>query len=308
MSRSTLLGLGAILLWSVTIALTRSLSEEVGPLKAGCAVYLTAGALLVVLHLVRGPSPRSVLALPKLFLFGCGGLFLAYGLLLFLALASARDRAQAVEVGLLNYLWPALTLALSVPVLGNRARPGFLAGTALALTGVWLVIAHDAPASWREVLGGVTDHPLPFGLGALAAVTWALYSTLSRRWGTPESGGAVQLFLLATGVAFGLLALARPSPGAWSTKAVAEVAALAAATSLAYLFWDVAMRKGDLVLVTAWSYLTPLLSTLVSCALLGVLPGLSLWLGCLAIVAGSFVSWRSVEGPPAGEDVRLPWR
>lgn len=298
MNRSTFLGLGAILLWSVTIALTRSLSEEVGPLKAGCAVYLAAGALLVLLHLVRGPSLRSVLSLPKPFLLGCGGLFLAYGLLLFLALASARDRAQAVEVGLLNYLWPALTLALSVPVLGNRAAPGFLAGTALALAGVWLVLAHDAPASWREVLGGVAGHPMPFLLGVLAALTWALYSTLSRRWGTPESGGAVQLFLLATGIAFGALSLARPAPGEWSTKAAAEVAAMAVATSLAYFFWDMAMRKGDLVLVAAWSYLTPLLSTLVSCALLGVLPGLTLWLGCLAIVAGSFASWRSVKGPP----------
>jgi drug/metabolite transporter (DMT)-like permease len=296
-NRNTFAGLGAILLWSVTIALTRSLSEQVGPLWAGCAVYLAAGAFLAALHLVRGPSLRHSLTLPRLFLFGCGGLFLAYGLLLFLALASADDRAQAIEVGLLNYLWPAFTLALSIPILGNRMQIGFLPGTAVALAGVWLVLTHDAPASWRAFAGVLSGNPLPFGLGLLAAVTWALYSTLSRRWGTPESGGAVQLFLLATGLAFGVLGLFRGGPCSWSGRAVAEVAALAVATSLAYFLWDVAMRRGDLVLVTAWSYLTPLLSTAVSCALLGVVPGLSLWLGCVAIVAGSFLSWRSVTVP-----------
>ena len=171
----------------------------------------------------------------------------------------------------------------------------------MALAGVWLVLTHDAPTSWHAFAGSLSANPVPFGLGLLAAVTWALYSTLSRRWGTPESGGAVQLFLLATGLAFGVLGLIQGGGGPWSGRAVAEVAALAVATSLAYFFWDVAMRRGDLVLVTAWSYLTPLLSTAVSCLLLGVVPGLTLWLGCLAVVAGSFVSWRSITIPGSAE-------
>jgi drug/metabolite transporter (DMT)-like permease len=75
---------------------------------------------------------------------------------------------------------------------------------------------------------------------------------------------------------------------------VAEVALLALGTALAYVFWDVAMRRGDIVLVASCSYLTPFFSTLVSCVYLGVLPGMGVWLGCLLIVAGSFWSWRSI--------------
>jgi drug/metabolite transporter (DMT)-like permease len=300
------MGLGAILLWSITIALTRSLSEQVGALSAGCAVYLSAGVLLAGVHLVRGPSPRSVLGLPRLFLLGCGVLFVAYGILLFLALSTARDRIQAVEVGLLNYLWPAFTLLFSVPILGNRARPGFLPGTLMALAGVWLVMTHDSPTSWRAFEESVTGDPWPYALGLLAAVTWALYSNLSRRWGTPESGGGVQLFLLATGAAFGLLRLAHVKGGAWTATAATEVAILAVATSMAYLFWDEAMRRGDLVFVAACSYFTPLLATAVSCVLLEVAPGLTLWLGCLCVMAGSFVSWRSIVPPEEEHPGRPP--
>jgi len=46
--------------------------------------------------------------------------------------------------------------------------------------------------------------------------------------------------------------------------------------------------------VASCLYLTPLLSMAVSCVYLRITPGASLWLGSLFIVAGSFLSWRSI--------------
>jgi drug/metabolite transporter (DMT)-like permease len=75
----------------------------------------------------------------------------------------------------------------------------------------------------------------------------------------------------------------------------AEAGALSAVTTTAYFLWDLSMRRGNLPLVIASSYLTPLLSTLVSCAYLHVSPGPKLWAGCLLLVAGSLITWRSVS-------------
>jgi len=55
------------------------------------------------------------------------------------------------------------------------------------------------------------------------------------------------------------------------------------------------MRKGDVVLVVSCSYLTPFLATAVGCIYLWVVPGVKLWLGCLLIIGGSFLSWRSID-------------
>jgi drug/metabolite transporter (DMT)-like permease len=85
--------------------------------------------------------------------------------------------------------------------------------------------------------------------------------------------------------------------GAWSLAAGVEAASLGLATALAYVFWDTAMRKGNLVLVAAFSYFIPLLSTLLSSLYLHVTPGLSLWLGCILIVLGSLMSWKGVSNP-----------
>ena len=293
--RNTILGLSAILLWSATVAVARSISERIGPLTAGASVYLTAGVLLGGGHFLKERSFTKLQDLPRKFVVGCGTLFVLYTVTLFLALGLAVNRHQTIEVGLLNYLWPALTILFSLVILGKRAGVGLIPGTLVALGGVFLVLTQGTSVSWGSFSANVLSNPLAYGLATLAAIAWALYSNLTRRWGEPNTSGAVLLFTLTTGMAFWLIRVFRPEVGAWGTRVVAEVAFLALATALAYVFWDIAMREGDLVLVASCSYLTPFFSTVVSCIYLRVWPGPSLWLGCLLIIAGSFLSWRSIR-------------
>jgi drug/metabolite transporter (DMT)-like permease len=63
---------------------------------------------------------------------------------------------------------------------------------------------------------------------------------------------------------------------------------------LAYLFWDMGVRKGDITLLAAISYLTPLLSTLVSALVLGVAPSAGFWLGLGLVIAGAVVCKRAI--------------
>ena len=305
--RNTVCGLCAILIWSTTVSLARSISEQIGPLTAASAVHLVGGALCLGYQIFRPRgSFRQILDLPPQYLFGCGAPFVFYMLALFLALGHASDRRQVLEVALLNYLWPALTILFSLPLLNKKAGLALIPGTLLALLGVFLVLTQGHSFSLASLLGHAATRPLAYVLGVAAAVSWALYSNLTCRWGPPNSRGAVLLFTLVTGLSFVLLRLLRPEASAWSIRVVAEIAVLALATAVAYVFWDIAMREGDVALVASCSYLTPFLSTVVSCLYLRVLPGASLWFGCLLIIAGSFWSWRSVR--PAPGEIPQPIR
>jgi drug/metabolite transporter (DMT)-like permease len=295
LNRNTLLGLSAILLWSSTVALARSISESLGPLTAGSAVYLTSGLFLTGYAFLKERSFKSLRTLPRKYVYGCGALFLLYTTSLFLALGLAANRSQTLEVGLLNYLWPAFTILFSLPILGNKASAWLIPGTLLALFGVFLVLTHETTVSWSSLSTNLLTNPIAYGFGFVAAISWGLYSNLARRWGGPNSSGAVQLFTLGTGIVFAMIGLLWPETGVWSARTVIEVAFLGLATALAYVFWDMSMRAGDMVLVAASSYLTPLFSTIVSCIYLGVRPGLGLWLGCAIIIAGSFLSWLSIR-------------
>ena len=146
----TMGGFVAIVLWSTTVAFARSLSEQLGPVTASVAVYCVSGAIAVIrLLLAKGGGPR-IRELPVAYLAGCGALFVSYTLLLFLSVGLAEGRQQVLEVGLLNYLWPALTISLSVVLLKKRARLLLFPATLLALSGVVLVLTQGAHVSWQS--------------------------------------------------------------------------------------------------------------------------------------------------------------
>jgi drug/metabolite transporter (DMT)-like permease len=113
----------------------------------------------------------------------------------------------------------------------------------------------------------------------------------------------VPVFIAATGVIILLLRLIFPErTGPASFRAAAEVLFMAVFSGfLGYLFWDVAMRRGNMTLVAALSYFTPVISTVVaSLYLMRRLPGWQLWAGCALVTAGAVVSKLAiVEEPPA---------
>ncbi len=298
----TALGLTAIVCWSTAPALMRTSSEQLGPVTAGAAVFLTAGLVgCGWLALSRGGLGRAF-RLPRAYLLGCGGLFVLYELCIYLAVGLAATHRQVLEVGIINYLWPGLTLAFSVPILKRRARLTLLPGVLIAFAGVALARFQGRPVG----LSGPVEGPAyaPYLLALVAAVSWGLYSNLSRRWAGTVGGTGVPLFFLAAGVLFCLVRLAMPDPSHWSLPALREVAFLAIVPHLlGYTFWDLSMRHGRMVLVAAFSYLTPVLATLIACAYLGVWPGVGIWAGCALVVAGAVICKWSV-GDEESEDFR----
>ena len=294
---ATLGGLAAIVLWSGTVALARALSERVGPIKAAALVYsigAVAAALPALIHRRRPTNPPPA---PRRYryLVGCGLLFALYTLLLFVAVGEARDRTEVLEVGLLNYLWPTLTILLSLPLLGQRAGPGLIPGTAVALSGLFLVLSPPGPLSLGPLLEHAWRHPAAHGTAIAAAVCWALYSNLARRWGGPSAAGGVPWFLGFTALALLSGQFLTPAAGPWDLRGLTEAVVLGLVTAGAYSLWDRALRRGNVAVVATASYLTPLLSTLLSCVYLGVTPTPRLLLGCGMLIAGSLFSWRSLR-------------
>jgi drug/metabolite transporter (DMT)-like permease len=233
--------------------------------------------------------------LPRAYLLGCGVLFVSYMLMLFLGVGLARSHSQVLEVGLLNYLWPTLTILFSLVLLKKKARWLLLPGTLLALVGVFLVLTQGNSVAWTSLLNNLAGNPTAYSLGLAAAVSWALYSNLTRRWAADEQTGAVDVFLLATGLTLLILCLAMTGWGSWNHRAAGEAVVLGVATWAAYRCWDVAMRKGNVVLVAACAYFTPFFSTVISCLYLGVSATPRLWIGCMLITIGSLLSWMSVS-------------
>src|SRR4030081_16441 len=182
---ATLIGLTAILMWSLLAALTVATGKI--PAFQLAAMTFTIGAVVGALTWIGRPDAiRALRQRPAAWIVGVGGLF-GYHALYFLALRFAPP----AEAGLLNYLWPLLIVLFSSLLPGERLAPHHIIGAVLGLAGTVLLFA--GPSN-----GGFAPGQVPGLIAAfVAAFVWAAYSVMSRKLKAVPTD-AVAGFCLAT--------------------------------------------------------------------------------------------------------------
>lgn len=288
--RATLIGLCAIVLWSTTVGLIRSISESLGA-TGGAALIYSASALF--LCLARGiPGWRH---LPKSYLWLGGALFVSYEICLAISIGLAHNRPQALELGMINYLWPSLTLVFAIPLNQQRFRGWLWPGLVLSVAGIVWVLKGDSDWSPLLLWHNVMDNPLAYGLAFFAAIAWALYNNVTRRYARGQSG--VTLFFLVTAAALWLkfFITGQPQPMQFSAAVVMEVLFMAASTAMAYSAWNTGIQHGNMTLLTMASWFTPVLSALLASLWLQLTPSWSFWQGVVMVTLGSLVCWRATR-------------
>jgi len=292
---NTIFGILAILFWGTTIAFSRSLTEQLGPLTAASWIYMLSG-IWGCIYLINKPEEiKKTFQLPILYLIGCGTLFIFYMVCLYLAVGLAFSREQVIEVSIINYLWPGLTLIFSLPILHKKGKIILIPGIVIAFAGFYLATVQSGMFSWEVFKGNFQVSYLPYLLAFMAAITWGLYSNLVRRWAGHTEGGAVPLFLLATGLVLTTIRFMFPEESYWTPHVIVELLYMSVfPTFLAYTFWDRAMRKGKIILVVSLSYFTPLLSIVISSLYLQVAVKANLWIACGLVIAGAIICKFSI--------------
>src|SRR5215813_9657932 len=144
---ATLIGLTAILMWSLLSVMTVATGRI--PAFQLAAMTFAIGALVGFLTWIgRGEAVRALRQPLAAWIVGVGGLF-GYHALYFLALRFAPP----AEAGLLNYLWPLLIVLFSSFLPGERLALHHVIGAILGLIGTVLLFAGNASFSANQVPG-----------------------------------------------------------------------------------------------------------------------------------------------------------
>ena len=279
------LGVSAILLWSTMTSLMRMLSETYGP-TAGAALMYTVATITLSL-LLGWPSMKRF---PLRYLLVVGSLFVAYEIALFFALGLAQNRSQAIEISILNNMWPCLTVALAALMGLQRASILLIPGMAISLAGVGWILSGGQGLTIDSILLNATLNPLSYGLGLSCAFLWSLYCCLSKKMVHAEDG-TVPFFAYASIVLWIKYAFSRepmPEPGLASAGLLIATAVVIA---LGYAAWNRALRTGNLMMLAAISYTSPVLSSFLSSWLLSTTLQLSFWQGAVMVTLGSLICW-----------------
>ena len=271
------------------VGLIRSVSEALGPVGGAAMIYTVSGLLCLVtvgFPDVRRFSPRYLIA--------GSVLFVSYEICLALSLGYAATRSQAIEVGMVNYLWPSLTIVFAILFNGQKSTLWVIPGLALSLLGVSWVLGGEQGLQVDEILRNITSSPLSYALAFSGAFIWAAYCTVTSKYAGGKNG--ITLFVLLTALSLWIkYALSDQPEMMFSVPVVVKLLLCGVALGFGYAAWNVGILHGNVTLLAAASYFTPVLSSALAVALLSAPLSFAFWQGAVMVSVGSLLCWHATR-------------
>jgi drug/metabolite transporter (DMT)-like permease len=239
---------------------------------------------------------------PKYLLWG-SLLFVSYELCLALSIGYANTGRQAIEVGMVNYLWPTFTLMSAI--LFNKQKANFLVvpGFLLSMAGICWVLGGDQGLDIASMIANVQDNPLSYGLAFAGALIWAAYCTVTAR--IAQGHNCVTLFFILVAVVLWVKYLLMGGGEMdFNLRSVIYLVLAASAMGFGYAAWNVGILHGKVTILAGASYFIPVLSAALAAALLSAPLSIAFWQGASMVCAGSILCWlatRSKTPAPLAE-------
>lgn len=281
---ANLYALGAIALWAMLSSLGVALKHVPPFLLTGLALII--GSLLSLPFVIR--DRRQWAVAPQTLALGVFTLF-GFHFLLFIGLRIA----PAVEVNLVNYLWPLFIVVLAPLYLpGIRLRSIHVLAALLGFAG-----AATAILGGRETTGQAWSASWGYLLALGSALIWANFSLQTKRAALQGRGfptAAIGLFGLVSGL-LSLLCHWALEPAANLNLRDALLLALMGLGPLgaAFFLWDRALKLGDARQIGILSYITPLASTTLLMLVSGHPWNWSIAVAALMIVSAAVLGTRA---------------
>jgi len=288
----TFAGCLAILIWSTIVALIRNVAEQLGPIGGAAMIYSVSSVFLLIFI----GAPRFKLFSLKYLLIG-GALFVSYEMCLSLALGMANDRIQAVEMGVINYLWPSLVVLFAVFTSNKAVDKRVYPAIALSFFGVAWTVSGEGGVSLAQLAQNIATNPLSYSLALMGAFIWAFYCTITKQLANGRN--AITWFFIATALALWVSYFNSDAAAMnFTGDAIVDLLLAGGAMAGGYALWNIGIIGGNMVLLATLSYFTPLLSTFFSAFILDIELTVTFWQGVLMVTIASLLCWWFTREKP----------
>ena len=287
----TLIGISAVLMWAL-LALLTSATGTVPPLQLTAMTFFVGTLTGLIYYRSRGAWPRIAWDQPLALVAGTLGIFL-YHVFYFTALRNA----PAIEASLIAYLWPLLIVLGSALLPGERLGWHHLLGALLGFAGAGLIVTGG------QGFGFQAQYGFGYGMAFLCALTWSAYSLVARAFKTVPSDTVVLLCAMTSLLALGGHVIFETT--VWPSSVLQWFSVLGLGllpVGAAFYTWDYGCKNGDIQVLGAASYLTPLLSTLVLVAADVAALNNILIAACLLIMFGAVLAAKDMIFKKGSQD------
>ncbi|WP_433830359.1 aromatic amino acid DMT transporter YddG [Flavobacterium anhuiense] len=289
-SKATAIGFCAILLWSSIVGLIKEVSHSFGA-TMGAALIYTVASLFLLLSIKWTPLSKF----PKKYLIFGSLLMVSYELCLALSIGYSENSVQAIEVGMVNYLWPTFTMIATVLFTSKKANWLIIPGIIISMLGIVWVLGGDKGFNVSEMMAHIQSNPLSYGLAFLGALLWAGYCVVTIRLSNGANGIILFFMIVAIVLWIKYVLLYDQSEINVSFPSIIYLILAGAAMGFGYAAWNIGILHGNVTTLAGASYFTPVLSSMLSSLLLSAALGLSFWQGALMVCLGSILCWLSTK-------------
>jgi len=268
-----------LVLWGSFAAVNKLVVQNLDSFQV--QFYMFSAAVLVMTpFIVFGGRRKEFRGVPlkdfiKLFLFAVPS-YLYY----FLYTMSMKH-IPAVEASMINYLFPIMIVAFSIPINGEKLDWIKLVSMFLGFAGMLIIVTRGDLQGIR--MSDIRGDLLAFG----AAVSWGIFSNLGKK---NEVSAYISNYLYAL-VSF---LLSTASMLLFSNFTVPSAAAFAGISYLAvsniaigFPLWFVILKKAPIALVASVTFITPFVTLIFIVLLLGEKISFVQVLGLIVILLGS---------------------
>lgn len=205
--------------------------------------------------------------------------------------ANAR---QAVEIGMVNYLWPTFTIVGAVYFNKQPSKWWIVIGFVLSFLGIATVLGGDVGLSVSGIYHNVRTNPGGYIMAFADAVFWAAYCTLTAR--VKAEGSSVGFFFALVSILLWIeYFLSGADTLSFDSVSLGYAVAAASCMGLGYAVWNIGISRGNLTVLAGASYFIPVLSAVVSSFLISAPLSMTFWQGAGMVCLGSIVCWLATR-------------
>lgn len=277
----------AVVLWATISPFSKLMLNTIPEEEFLFLTMLIATVTLFVINLIT----KKILVLRMyhikdyLILFGLGAL----GIYLYiLTYNMGIARLKASDACIINYLWPIMIVIFSVPILHEKMTLRKFAACLISFLGIVVVVTKfDFSNLEFESLPGV-------GCCLIAAVSYGLFSALNKKVKYDQCIAMMLFYFCATVLSGIQFIFSRqeyvPLMTVKNYFLIAWIGIVS--NALGYLFWNMAIVKGETSKISNLAYICPFLTLLFSAVILKEDISAYAVIGLLLIVGGIFLQLK----------------
>ena len=151
-------------------------------------------------------------------------------------------------------------------------------------------ITGEQGLTLAQIAANVATNPVTYAMAFVGAFLWAIYCNLTKRISNGQN--AITLFFIMTAITLWIkYALSGETGMTLNLESGTLLLISGIAMGSGYALWNYAIIGGNMLLLATLSYFTPVLSTVISSFILGLVLTQSFIEGVVMVTVGSLMCW-----------------